>query len=347
MPGDPNTRIIPQATARTPKNILLIRWKSIGDVVFTLPALRCLRSNFPDSHITYLTSPEFVALVKSFSVADELLVLDRARVKQFFNGGLKELLNLWRGISRTRYDIVVDLQSYGETAWVSWLTRAPQRLGLIHRPSRAWAYTRAVRRDERAHPVDANLQCLAEGGLKTSPVENIFELPCEKRTSAERLFFEFGLKSDRPTVFIQPFTSTPHKDWPLEKWLEIGRRLRDSEIQVLFGGGPADRARLGPAISEKFPVAAGADLLTSCSLAARCALVIGSDTGLLHLANASGCRVILMQRLHTTTCPYGHPERMITPRQAGVSVAEIELETVLAEIWKVPGLSPQSPVPSP
>lgn len=325
----------PSANARPPKNILLIRWKSIGEVVFTLPALRCLRSNFPDSHITYLTSPEFAPLVKGFAVADDILTVDRTRLKRFYAGGIKELWNLWRGLSRRRYDIVVDFQSYGETAWLSWLTRAPQRWGLVHRPSRAWAYTRAIRRDEKPHPVDMLLQCLAECGLETSPVQNVFELPSENRTAAERMFFEFGLRLDRPAVFIQPFSSTPQKDWPLEKWLALSRRLRDSQIQVLFGGGPADRARLGPAMSEKFPVAAGADLLTSCGLAARCALVIGSDTGLLHLANAAGCRVLLMKHFTAKECPYGHPDWVLTPRQSGVFVAEIELETVLAEVLRV------------
>jgi ADP-heptose:LPS heptosyltransferase len=215
----------------------------------------------------------------------------------------------------------------------------------VHRSSRAWAYTRAVPRDEKAHPVDALLRCLAECGLQTSPVENVMELPSEKKIAAERLFREFGLKPDRPTVFIQPFTSSPQKDWPLEKWLALGRRLRGSEIQLLFGGGPADRARLGSVVSENFPVAAGTDLLTSICLAARCSLVIGADTGLLHLANAAGCRVILMKHQTAKECPYSHPDWVVTPRQPGVPVAEIELETVLAEILRV--VSPESTVVAP
>ncbi len=319
----------------TPKKILLIRWKSIGDVVFTLPALRCLRSNFPDSRITYLTSPEFLRLVKSFSIADEILTVDRTRLKRFYKGGIVELLKLFRAIARTRYDLVIDFQSYGETAWVSWLTRAPQRWGVINRTSRAWAYTHAVLRDDQAHPADMNLRCLAESGVDISHPENLLELPLENRIAAEKLSLEFGLRSDRPAVFIQPFTSTPGKDWPLEKWLALARRLRSLEIQVLFGGGPADRARLERAILDNYPVAAGTDLLTSCSLAARCDLVIGPDTGLLHIASAMGCRVILIKHLLWNAYPYGHPDWVLTPRKAHLQMADLELEPVLAEILRV------------
>jgi ADP-heptose:LPS heptosyltransferase len=337
-----NSRTLSSSDGQKTKNILLIRWNSIGDVVFTLPVLHCLRSNFPGSRISYLTSPEFAPLVNSFSIADEILTLDRARLKRFYSGGAMELLKLWRNIFRPRYDVVVDVQSYGETAWLSWLTRAPERWGLINRPARAWAFTCAVLRNDVAHQVDAHLQFLAECGLDVSHPRNYFQLPAEKQIAAEKLFFELGFRPGQATVFIQPFTSSPQKDWPLEKWLALARRLRDLKIGVLFGGGPGDRGRLKPVMSENFPVSAGTDLLTSCSLAARCALVIGPDTGLLHLANAAGCRVILMKHLTAKECPYGHPDWVLTPREARQLVADIELDTALAEVLRV--LNPESPV---
>lgn len=194
-----------------------------------------------------------------------------------------------------------------------------------------------MRRSDKTHPVDEHLRFLSECGLKIGKVENVFTLPAEKRDAARKLFLEFGLHPGRPSVFIQPFTSSPRKSWPLEKSLELARRLRDLNIQVLFGGGPAERARLGPVLHEKFPVAAGADLLTSCGLAAMCTLTVGGDTGLLHLATASGCRVLALSHVGDIHGPYGHPDWTITPPRKGLFAADIELDVVLAEIRRVIG----------
>ena len=322
------------ANGKPPKKILLIRWKCLGDVLFTLPAFNCLRANFPDSHITYLTSREYAPLLEGFSGLNEVFIVDRTALKKFRAGGLKELKNLWRGIIGSHYDLVVDLQSYGESAWLAWLTRARERWGLVHRPVRARAYTRAVKRLHN-HPADEFLRLLSECGLKTDKAENVFAIPADKRAAAKKLFAEFGLSPDRTTVFIQPFTSTPHKNWPLEKWMELAGRLKDLNIQVLFGGGPADRAPLETALLGKFPISAGADLLTSCALTSLCALTVGADTGLIHLANAAGGRVIALEHFGQIHIPYGHPDWVIAPEKPGMWVATIEVEVVLAEIRRV------------
>jgi ADP-heptose:LPS heptosyltransferase len=337
MRNGANSRSPVTATGHPPKKILLIRWKCFGDVLFALPALRCVRANFPDSHITFMTSREYVPLIETFSGTDEIFTIDRARLKQFSIGGWAELKNLWRGIAGGGYDLVVDLQGYGETAWLSWLTQAPERWGLVHRPARAWAYTCPVTRQDAPHPVDEFLRFLAECGLNTANPENVFTLPAPKRAAAEKLFLQFGLDRNQPTVFIQPFTSTPHRDWPLAKSLELARRLRDLKIQVLFGGGPADRARLEPALVEKFPVAAGADFLTSCGLALCSTVVVGPNTGLLHMATAAGCRVLQLNFFNAKEYPYGHPDWMLTPPRAGLPMDAIEVDAVLSEIRRVIG----------
>src|SRR5271170_6413297 len=60
------------------KNILLIRLKSIGDVLFTLPAVHVVRENFPAAKLHFLVSREYTPLLRGFGEIDGIIPLNRA-----------------------------------------------------------------------------------------------------------------------------------------------------------------------------------------------------------------------------------------------------------------------------
>jgi ADP-heptose:LPS heptosyltransferase len=86
-------------------------------------------------------------------------------------------------------------------------------------------------------------------------------------------------------------------------------------MQILFGGGPSDRAALAPAQQAGFPISAGVSLLTTAGLMKFSSLIVGGDTGLLHLAVAMNKRVImLMSSAARTRChPFQHADWVLTP----------------------------------
>ncbi len=141
-------------------------------------------------------------------------------------------------------------------------------------------------------------------------------------------------------MVIQPFTSSEPKNWPLENFLAVARHWRDRGVQVIFIGGPADRARLEPARAEQFCVAAGLPLLVSAGLTQLAALTLGGDTGLGHLAVAQGRRVVLlMMHNQPGACvPFQHPDWAIVPERRGF-IREISVDRVLVETGKVLGLA--------
>ena len=59
------------------------------------------------------------------------------------------------------------------------------------------------------------------------------------------------------------------------------------------------------------------------------------DTGLLHLATASGCRVITLENFGSTQCPYAHPDWSIKPQRRGQAIDTIDPNIILAEIRRV------------
>jgi ADP-heptose:LPS heptosyltransferase len=313
------------------ENILLIRLKSIGDVLFTLPAVHRVRENFPGAKIAFLTSRENAPLLEGFREADEIITVDRARLQ----GGnpfaiTAEVFSLLRRLRRPKFSLVVDFQGYGETAWLARLSGAPQRWGSVYAPGRCWAYTRGVTRNDRLHHTDRYLSLLAQCGLRPGKILNEFVLPDGALNEARQFFAAHNLNAAKPTLFIQPFTSSPQRNWPLDRQLAIARHWWQRGLQILFGGGPADRAALEPVRQAGFPVSAGAPLLVSAGLMKLSSLILGGDTGALHLAVALDKRVVML--VHTdkpgNSYPFQHPDWVITPTTGG-NIAGIETRAVI------------------
>ena len=304
-----------------PGNILLIRLKSMGDVVLTLPAVNAVRENFPSVKITFLTSKENAPLLCGCREVDEVIALDRAALRS--GNPVKmagEFFGLLKRLRAGKFSLVVDFQGYGETAWLSWFTGAPQRWWSVYGKGRAWAYTLGVRRRAAQHHAERNLAVLQAGGLNIARVRNEFALPAEALEHARAFFRQNNLDPARLTLFIQPFTSSPQKNWPLENYLAVAGSWQSRGWQIIFGGGPDDRARLAPALAGQFCTSAGVPLLVTGGLLQLCALVLGGDTGAVHLAVALGRRVVMIMESSAPghAFPFQHPEWAVTPRPGNV-----------------------------
>jgi ADP-heptose:LPS heptosyltransferase len=308
-----------------------MRLGGFGDVAFTLPAVNLLRTVYPDARFTYLVYHEFASLLGGFRAVDDVITLDRKRFRQLNPMSVIPAgFGLLRKVLGKRFDLVVDFQGFGETGLLSWLSRAPQRWGSVYRRGRGWAYTRPVWRDSTLHAIDYHLQVLREGGgLKTERICNQFEPPAPILEEARQLFCTHKLQPGLPTLFIQPFTSSPHKNWPLERFLDIAQHWRERGVQILFGGGAADNMALGPARQAGFVVVAGSPILLSASLVQLSTVVLGGNTGLLHLAMAMDKRVrMIMHTARAENCfPYGHPEWAIIP-PSGSPLSAITFDAV-------------------
>lgn len=322
------------------KNILVIRLKSIGDVILTLPAVNTLRDNFPSARITYLTSRENSVLLRGFREVNEIIALDRAQLR----GGnpfkvVPEFFQLFRRLRAGKFSLVVDFQGYGETAWLARLSGAPQRWGGVYGKGRERAYTRSLQRDPQIHAAANHLALLRHAGLAVGTVQNQFNLPPEMLAAARLFFSENKLDPSRPVLFLQPFTSTPFKNWPLENFLAVARCWREREVQIIFGGGPADRPALQPAVEQGFCVAAGVPLLVTGGLLQLSTLVLGGDTGVLHLGVALGKRVLmLMPEVQPgSPIPFQHPDWVLVPPSSVIAdISTAEVNAAVAGVFNQP-----------
>ena len=303
------------------ESILLIRLKSIGDVLFTLPAVNAVRAHYPGAKITFLTSRENAPLLAGFRAVDEIMALDRT---QFQHGGPGQILTafaqLLRRLRRDPFTLAFDFQGFGETEWLAWWSGAPARWGIVYQPGRGWLYTESTGRPSTVHPVEWNLGLLRAAGLDTRRAVNDYALPAADLGRARDCFLANGLDPGRPTLFLHPFTSSPGKNWPLAGFLELARRGRSRGLQIIFGGGPADAGPLAPARAAGFVVTAGTPLTVSAGLTKLSTLVVGGDTGLLHIAVALQKRVIMLMRCAEPghSHPFQHAGWALTPQHSEI-----------------------------
>lgn len=305
-----------RSTTALQENILLIRLKSIGDVLFTLPAVHRIRENFPNAKITFLTSKENAPLIEGFADVDEVMTLDRS---SFHSRNPKaiigETFSLFMRLRQGKFSLVVDFQGYGETGLITWLSRARTRWGSVYRSGRGWAYTHAIQRENLAHPANWNLSLLRQCGLPDKAARNEFIVPEAALAEAKQFLVANNFNPAKPILFIQPFTSSPRKTWPLENYLAVAGHWRERGAQILFGGGPGDSEKLAPAREAGFAISAGVPLLVTAGLMKHSELILGADTGLLHLAVALNKRVVMLMRSakHTRFHPFQHENWMVVP----------------------------------
>ena len=332
-------------TAR--ENILLIRLRSIGDVLFTLPAVHAVRENFPDAKLHFLVSQEHAPLVRGFAEIDAVIPVDR---KIYRSGKIStacaSTLRLLRALRQPGFSRTIDFQGYGETALLSWWTGAPERWGTVYQSPRSWAYTHGVPRVETQHPAEASLGLLRDCGLRIGPIRNEYILPEDALEEARRFIAAHRLDTGRPTLFLQPFTSKTKNNWPLKNFLALAGHWQALGVHVVFGGGPADRAALESVRAAGFPVSAGVPLLVTGGLMKLSTLVVGGDTGLTHLAVALGRRgVMLMRSDHKDdkrgqTFPFQHPDWTVAA-SPGQPISSVEINTVIKATTHALRLKPE------
>ncbi len=305
-----------------PRNILVIDFGQLGDVVMSLPALRAIREKFPYAKITVAVGKPGKELLNLCGYANEILEVDRVALRD--GPTLISIGRIAKFVSQVRkqkFDFVIDLHSYYETNILGFLSGASHRL-YSRRENRSLDFLgnfkpQPARERTAAHLVDRYLDT-----LKPLGIENVPRIPVLKTSPLDDKAVEAMLKKEKAQsrellVGMFPGAGNASRVWPLEKFAEVADYLiRSDRVRVIVFAGPEERA-LVPRMRSVFP--SGAiffDRLTIPQLAsaqARLTLFISNDTGPAHIAAAVGTPVVVIldQPDLNSFTPVGEQNRFI------------------------------------
>ena len=280
----------------------------VGDAIMALPALRAVRTRFPDAEITILARPYVAFIYKDQQVCDNMMFVDDKR-------------DMVREIRAQKFDVAVLLQNAFEAAWFAWRAGIPERIGYA-RDGRSLLLTKALPVPKRgeipAHEQYYYLELLRRAGwLDSLPNESFIKLdvPEGNRQSAGEFLFINGVKPDSLRVAIGAGASYGSaKCWLPDRFAELANRLQaQSGTDIILFGTRAE-APVSSAIAARMHRApidlTGKTAINDLpALLSQCHLFIGNDSGAMHVAAAVGLPVVAV---FGPTDPYGTAP--VTPR---------------------------------
>jgi heptosyltransferase I len=262
-------------------SLLFIKTSSLGDVVHHMPAVTDARRRFPDAQIAWVVEEAFAPLAGLHPAVDTVIPVATRRWRR---GILKR--ETWREIAAFRqllrpeaYDKVIDAQGLIRSAIIARAARG-ERHGYdarsIKEPFASRFYDVKHEVSRALHAVDRNrtLTGLALGYTPAKAIDYGLLAPAKSR--------------ERFAVLLHG-TSRSSKEWREQCWIELGRWLHGKGFACVLPWGDGIEKLRAERLAAAIPDASVLErqpLDATAKVIAGAALVVGVDTGLLHLAAA-------------------------------------------------------------
>jgi heptosyltransferase I len=279
--------------------VLIVKLSSLGDVLHTLPVVHDIITALPSAQIDWVVESSFAGVAQRCQGVNKVISCElRKWRKTPFSF---ETRQAWREfkteLQSEEYDAVIDLQGLTKSAWVTWLAKlspSGKRYGMANRtegssyeaPTR-WVADVAIRLEPHIHAVQrARDLCAKALGYQIDDIQR--KIP--SFGLIDGVFIEDNaINNIAKTIIFAHGSSREDKLWPIENWVELGRRLHAEGMGVALVHGSDEEEHRSNSIARQLPNAQvlqrlGLDALLD--VLGSSAGVIGVDSGVSHMAFA-------------------------------------------------------------
>ena len=263
----------------------IVMMSALGDAVHVLPLLDALKRHAPSTHVTWVLQPGPALMVQGHPHVDDVVIFQRAR-------GLRAYADAGRELHSRPFDLVMDLQVYFKAGLVTWLCRAPVKLGFDWARARDanWLFTtHRIPPHAEQHVQDQYFEFLDAMGVPHGEPQWHLAPSAAERAAAKQLL---GGPGEGPLVGMVVASSKAEKNWMPERYAALaGTLVSEAGARcVLLGGTSAIERNAAARILSAAPGTAidalGRGLRTLLGLIDACDVLVSPDTGPLHMAVA-------------------------------------------------------------
>ena len=239
----------------------------MGDIIHSLPGAASLKHSFPAARVTWVIDPKWVPLLEGNGFVDRFVFFHRHDYRSWWRTRAE--------LQSTHYDLAVDFQGLIKSALIAHFAK-PERLagfgsGVIRERAAGLFYSTRVH-TAATHVVDQALDLAAGAGAR----QVVRGFPLAQGAPEGEL-------PTGPFVLASPLAGWQSKQWPREYWGKLAELVRKSlGMPLVLNGAPGAVPPVAGTLAHESGIAGLIDATR------RAALVVGVDSGPLHLAAALG-----------------------------------------------------------
>jgi heptosyltransferase-1 len=292
--------------------ILIVRLGALGDILHALPAVTGMRAALPQATIGWLIEEKWSELLAADGTAVDgptstlkpvvnlihTVNIARWRKRKLHPSTITEFRSMLKEIQRTGYDVALDFQGAIKSAILGRWSGAATKAGFVdpREPLARFLYSAKFSRSgnhviEQDHAMAAEALQKYLGSTRLKLLAPKLPKDPSAEAWAEAEIKRLGIAS---YVIVNPGAGWGAKQWPPERFGDVAKALARHNLKTLVNAGPGEEA-----LAEAVVQASGGNaFVVQCSvgqliaLTRRTRLMIGGDTGPLHLAAALGIPVI-------------------------------------------------------
>lgn len=285
-----------------PNKILVIKYRFVGDTVLTVPFLRNLKYQYPEVKIDMLVEAVSGEFLKHCPYIDHLIIYENKPTydsEKLIIPPDKSFIGLTKFIKAQKYNMSFLLKRSFSSALMTFLAGIPLRIG-FDTDARRYLLTHKVSYDTIKHEADCFLDLLRQVNI---PVKDTFLEAWSGPSEQEYIknLLAGKTSSCAKKVLINAGTSNPNKKWSESAFaLVIEELINNFDSQIFFLGIEKEKELYNQILSKiskplKYPVInmlGETNIVESVELLKRMDLIIGVDSGMLHLAASVGIPAI-------------------------------------------------------
>lgn len=288
---------------------LVVNPFGIGDVLFSLPLLHALRDRDPDGFLGLLCNRRTEELAAGWSFLDWRSVFEKDEFRWAWRRskreGIQTLARIVRQVRGERFDLLVDLSMGWQIGLAALLAGIPRRVGFDFRGRGRFLTDRLPVNGFHDQPVAEyylDLLQLLELPRPSSPRLEL-ELPAGTDSQVEAYLRSLKIPPDDRLIGMVPGGGAswgPHavfKQWPPERFARVADDLSHRYGARILLIGDSEEAPLCREVTSTMTSPAGLaiqvpSLMLLAGLLKRCELVVGNDSGPMHIAAAVGAKTV-------------------------------------------------------